>query len=202
MDQTAVAAAGNETYADSYWRVFLPLARPVAIARLEQGGRLLAGMLFAAWRQAGSPTPPARFVMTNGLLPYAPDLTVTGPDDPAADYPALDDDVLDAARSGAETFTIASKRLNRNVTTTVLLPYDYDPHGSIRYPVVYYCTAAAEAIRIGTTRPESPPMRRTAGSSWSWSTPPATAGTSTRQRAATGRNISTTSFCPMSTVTT
>jgi S-formylglutathione hydrolase FrmB len=137
MDQTAVAAARDTNYSDAYWRVFLPLARPVAIARLEQGGRLLAGMLSAAWREAGSPTPPAQFVMTNDLLPFAPDGSVSGPDDPAADYPAFDDDVLDAARSDAETFEIASKRLDRTVATTVLLPRDYDPHGSTRYPVLY-----------------------------------------------------------------
>lgn len=127
--------SGEPMYNDAYWESFLPKARPIAVGRLQQAGRLLAGILLEAWNTAGKPVPPAGFAATDAMLPYLPPDPVAGK--VAGLFPPpLDDTVLSAAREQAQTITVPSKLLGRDISATILLPRNYTPK-TTRYSVLY-----------------------------------------------------------------
>lgn len=138
-DKAAVASVsglnGDEIYNDTYWKAFLPQARPIAIERLQQGGRLLAGMLQKAWSDAGKPTLPVGFAATDALLPYAPPGILPG-QKPVVVPPVIEDEVISAARDGVQAIAIPSKRLGKDIPANILLPHNYAPK-TTRYPVLY-----------------------------------------------------------------
>jgi putative tributyrin esterase len=116
---------GKQMYDEDYWASFLPKARPIAVARLESGGHLLAGILWEAWNESGRPTPPAGFTASDQLLPYVP----------PAPLP-IDDATIAAAHSEIKTITVPSKRLGKSISVNILLPQQYTPV-TTRYPVLY-----------------------------------------------------------------
>lgn len=136
-DRAAVKAS-NGAYDDTYWGAFTPKSRTIAISRLEAAGRFLAGTLQAAWEEAGKPTPPAGFVMTDRLLPYAPEFVPRG-ETAAPNPPIVGEDDKQTARSRAKEINIPSKLVNRDVKAMLLLPTGYDApeNANRRYPVLY-----------------------------------------------------------------
>lgn len=134
------------SYDEDYYRYFTPPARRIAIARLEEGGRTLAGYLFSAWSQAGRPVPPADFQMTDRLLPYAPPFPARGERAQPAPPPAASD-VKEAARASARTVHVPSNLLGRHLPATILLPKGYvdEANARRRYPVLYLLHGAMGA---------------------------------------------------------
>lgn len=134
-DKAAQAAAGD-TQSDAYWSAFTTAAKPIAIKRLELGGRTLAGYLQSAWIEAGRPTAPKAYKASNTILPYAPPFVPRGePFQPA--MPVVSAEEKAKARVGAGTVIhIESKALGKFVPTTVVLPKGYW-QSSQRYPVLY-----------------------------------------------------------------
>lgn len=136
-DKKASAAAGGDTFADAYWSAFTPVAKPIAVKRLEKGGVALASLIASAWQEAGRPTPPAAFRAKNSSLPYAPEFVPRGQTPPPF-MPVVTDEQKATARKGAITFHIESEALGRFVPCTVLLPKGYWQSGNTkRYPVLY-----------------------------------------------------------------
>jgi Predicted esterase len=147
-DTEALKAAGKDPakaqrsdYNDAYFKAFAAKARPVAVARLEKGGRSLAGYLVKAWEEAGKPALPSDFEMTDRFVPYAP---AFGNRAAASVPPKVADEVKQAARARAEVIQIPSKALKRDAPVTVLLPKDYATSG-LRYPVLYLLHGASGA---------------------------------------------------------
>lgn len=134
-DRAAQALAGD-TQSELYWNTFTRAAKPIAIKRLELGGRTLAGYLQSAWLEAGRPTPPKSYKASSTLLPYAPPFVPRGePSLPA--MPPVSEAQKAQARVGAATVLyIESKALGKFVPTTVVLPKGYW-QSSRRYPVLY-----------------------------------------------------------------
>lgn len=141
-DKNAADITGGD-YNEAYWAAFTPKARPIAIARLESAGRTLAGLLLAAWKDGGSPTPP-KTLMTDRLMPYAPAFVPRG-QTAAPAMPLVTDEQKDAARTAAQTLKIASKLLNHDISVSVSLPADYaaPANSKTRYPVVYLLHGSA-----------------------------------------------------------
>ncbi len=133
-DKSAVGKSGGD-YDETYWAAFTPLARPVAVARLEAAGRAIAGLLLAAWEAGGKPTPP-RTLMTDRLMPYASPLVNRGEIAPPA-LTSVSDDAIDAARQAIQHIKVPSKLLNRDVDVTVSLPADTTQNPKTRYSVMY-----------------------------------------------------------------
>lgn len=133
-DKEAVAKSKGE-YNDTYWGSFTPKARPIAVNRLEAAGRFLGGLLQKAWEDAGKPTPPANFTMTDRLLPYAPAFVPRGETVPPY-LPVVAEADKEAARKNVRTLKIAPKTLTREVSVNVILPKDYETSGK-SYPVLY-----------------------------------------------------------------
>jgi S-formylglutathione hydrolase FrmB len=131
-DRAAADAAGN-TDSEGYWTAFTEKARPVAIQRLQTGGRRLAGAILSAWEAAGRPKLPARFTMDERWLPHAPPFTPRG--QPA--MPVLTDDEKAAARKNARVVELPSVALNKTTKYTLVLPKDYEAHPTRRYPVLF-----------------------------------------------------------------
>jgi hypothetical protein len=52
------AASGRQVYNDAYFEAFLQQARPALEQRLADSANATASVIVAAWRQAGSPSPP------------------------------------------------------------------------------------------------------------------------------------------------
>jgi putative tributyrin esterase len=116
-------AQSNES--DAYWTAFIEATRPIAIRRLETGGRALAGLYEKAWREAGRPTPPVGFTMTDRLLPYAAPFTPRGTPLPPA-QPVVTEEEKSHIRSNAVTLHLYSEALGgKFVPFTVLLPKNY-----------------------------------------------------------------------------
>jgi len=134
-DKKASDAAGD-TQSDAYWSAFTPAAKPIAIKRLELGGRTLAGYLEKAWKEAGRPTPPATYNPTEKTLPYAPPFVPRGQPFQPAMPPVSNEEKAKARATGATVIHIESKALGKFVPTTVLLPKDYWKSNQ-RYPVLY-----------------------------------------------------------------
>lgn len=133
-DREAVQVSGGE-YNGAYWDRFLPGVRPVAMRRLETGGRTLAGFLLAAYQEAGNPKLPSEFVMTDRYLPYAPAFQPRGQPRPPA-LPPISEDVKAAARKNVRTLSLNSKALGKAAPVNILLPRDYATTKT-RYPVLY-----------------------------------------------------------------
>jgi S-formylglutathione hydrolase FrmB len=136
-----LAKAGRGDFTDVYWTAFAEKTRPIAVARLEKGGRTLAGFLVKAWEEAGKPAPPATFAMTDRLLPYAPEFVERGQTPPPVP-PPVTDAAKQAARARAVNISIPSKALGKDVPATVLLPKDYETSG-LRYSVLYLLHGAS-----------------------------------------------------------
>ena len=134
-DKAAQAVAGD-TQSEGYWRAFTAAAKPIAIRRLELGGRTLAGYLESAWKEAGRPTPPQDYKASNAILPYAPPFVPRGePFQPA--MPPVTEEAKASARVGSSTVIyLESQALGKFVPTTLLLPKGYW-QSSQRYPVLY-----------------------------------------------------------------
>jgi S-formylglutathione hydrolase FrmB len=129
------AAASSGAYDDAYWHVFAATAGPVAVTSLESASAALSGLLERAWTEAGRPTPPADFIMTDRYVPYAPSAAARDiPGGPA--FPVIGPEARDAARQGAHSIKVTSKILKRDVGVTLLLPADYEKTRR-RYPVLY-----------------------------------------------------------------
>jgi S-formylglutathione hydrolase FrmB len=87
---------------------------------------MLAGVLAAAWNEAGRPEPPPGFAMTDRLMPFAPPFTP--PRRNAAARPApVAEEVKQAARARTRTITVPSALLKRGVSVNLLLPRGYAP---------------------------------------------------------------------------
>jgi putative tributyrin esterase len=139
-DKEAVGASGG-AYNDTYWTAFIPKARPIAVRRLETGGRTLAGFLQAAYEEAGSPALPSSFTITDRYLPYAPAFAPRG-EAPRAAQPAVTDEAKAAARARVENIQVESKELGRPTPVNVILPKDYAT-STRRYPVMYLLHGAS-----------------------------------------------------------
>jgi len=139
-DRAAAADAGG-TDSDAYWEKFLPVARPIAVRRLEAAGRRLAGLYEAAWKAAGRPRPGNPPEMTDDWLPAAPAFVPRG-QTPPPPLPVVPDELKASARLRAKLLPFWSARLGRTVPVTVLLPESYDSSRK-RYPVVYLLHGAS-----------------------------------------------------------
>ncbi|MFY7953681.1 MAG: alpha/beta hydrolase-fold protein, partial [Armatimonadaceae bacterium] len=136
------ASPGANRYDESYWERFAPQTRPIAIRRLETGGRRLAGMIEAAWRHAGTPAMTPVPAIDDSWLPPAPEFTPRGAQ-PRPPLPPVDATVADSMRkSRAQVLALPSRALGRNLPVTVLLPDDYSSSGK-RYPVLYLLHGAS-----------------------------------------------------------
>ena len=133
-DRKALTVSGGTTN-DAYWNTFIPLVRPIAISRLELAGRDLSGIILAAWNEAGRPTPPANFLMTDRLMPYAAAFVPRGETAPPI-MPVISDEVKDAARARVKPIKVSSAILGRDVDVNIVLPADYDAN-ALRYSVLY-----------------------------------------------------------------
>ena len=129
-------SAANEEDGATYWPRFVPVARPIAAAQLNMAGRFLSGLWLSAWNNAGRPSLPRTFAVSDRILPYAPPLTGTPNLSAPMEYPALPDDTRDAARDRIHALKITSKLLGRDIDVTVVLPHGYDTTQN-RYPVLY-----------------------------------------------------------------
>lgn len=58
LDGDKAAVAKDASYGDSYYEAFGTTARPIALRRLEEGGKHLASIWYAAWQEAGKPELP------------------------------------------------------------------------------------------------------------------------------------------------
>jgi len=134
-DKAAVTTSKG-LYDGSYWNAFLPGARPIAIRQLQNAGSTLAGLLLNAWKEAGSPSPPAGFLMTDRFMPYAPPLNARPTLEPHSWMPDVSDDDRSDARDAAKSIKVDSKAMKRPMAVTVILPQDYD-RTTRRYPVLY-----------------------------------------------------------------
>jgi S-formylglutathione hydrolase FrmB len=134
-DKTA-ASAGGGTESDAFWDSFTAKVRPIAIVRLQTGGRRLAGAYLSAWNLAGRPKLPEGFTMDERWLPYAPPFVPRGTPYPPA-MPPVSDDEKAAARKSAREVELPSAALNKTTRYTLVLPKDYDAHPTRRYPVLY-----------------------------------------------------------------
>ena len=133
-DRRAVDLSGG-AYNAAYWQSFGATALPIAAARIERAGTILAGLLLHAWTAAGRPRPPTDFIMSDRFLPFAPAVVGTGiPALPAMPYVSIE--ARQAARGGAKVIKVASKLLKRDVAVTLILPTDYATT-TRRYPVLY-----------------------------------------------------------------
>lgn len=128
--------AADGPNSDVYWEGFARAARPAAVDCVNAAGRLLSGLLIAAWEEAGRPVPPAGLTMTGALLPYTPPLGAAHGTLTAVDPPPLPDSARDEARERVRTITVSSRVLNRDVNLTAILPLGYTAD-SRRYPVLY-----------------------------------------------------------------
>jgi S-formylglutathione hydrolase FrmB len=136
IDKNIVATLGADfKYTDaSYLTSFVTGARPIAIARLEAGGRDLSGLLVAAWKEAGSPKLPTSFEMSDVWLPYAPEF-VQRPNTSQA-MPTVFDSAKVGARRRAVTLQVPSKLYKQTIPVNILLPYGYES-GNKRYSTLY-----------------------------------------------------------------
>jgi putative tributyrin esterase len=136
LDADKVAAQAGGTESDAFWPSFVGKARPVAIQRLQTGGRRLAGALLSAWNQAGRPKLPESFTMDDRWLPYAPPFVPRGTPFQPAMMPVTDDEKA-AARKSARVVVLKSVALGKDTNYTLILPRDYEAHPKRRYPVLY-----------------------------------------------------------------
>lgn len=134
-DRAAETLAGDHE-SDAYWAALVEKARPIAIGRLELGGRRLAGVIQSAWELGGKPTPPRNFTMDDRWLPYAAPFTPRGTP-PAPAMPVVTDAEKAEARTRAKAVTLKSNALGKEISYTLLLPRDYDAHPMRKYPVLY-----------------------------------------------------------------
>jgi putative tributyrin esterase len=136
IDKNIVATLGADfKYTDaSYLTSFVTSARPIAIARLEAGGRDLSGLLVAAWREASSPKLPTDFVMNDAWLPYAPEF-VQKPNVSQA-MPTVFESAKIGARKRVVTLQVPSKLYNQAIPVNILLPYGYELDNK-RYSTLY-----------------------------------------------------------------
>jgi|GEM_PF-240953 S-formylglutathione hydrolase FrmB len=139
-DKEAVAKSGGE-YNESYWEAFLPKSRPIAVARLERGGRALAGMLLAAWNEAQRPDMPNHALDPDSLLPYAPIFVPRGEKAPTVPTP-IPDHIKMAAKAEVQTIKVMSKALGKETSVNVILPEGYNANRA-RYSVLYLLHGAS-----------------------------------------------------------
>ena len=139
IDKTTVATIGSkfsdpkELYSSpDYTTPFIAGARSIAVQRLESGGRDLAGVLLAAWREAGSPTLPTNFVMNDSWLPYAPDFAPRN----AQAMVTVFDSAKVGARRHAVTIQVPSAVYKKTVPVNIILPFDYETSQK-RYSTLY-----------------------------------------------------------------
>ena len=143
LDADRVALqAGSGKYDDAYWERFTAVARPVALRRLETGGRRLAGLLEAAWRSAGSPELGTAAGIDDSWLLPAPEFVPRGTQ-PRPVFPASDPaQTAQLRQSRAQVLSLPSRILGRNMPVTIILPDGYATSGQ-RYPVLYLLHGAS-----------------------------------------------------------
>ena len=139
-DREASAASGGK-FDERYWDLFSRKCRPIAVARLETGGRRLSGLIEAAWRKAGRPQLDSPATMDDRWLPAAPEFTPRGTTPPPR-WPTPSNGAIAAARNRTQVLSIPSRTLGRNMPVSVLLPDDYATSGK-RYPVLYLLHGAS-----------------------------------------------------------